>query len=248
MQPVDYDVVAPAFDNRYARRHYYHTSALLRRFLERSTAAPAVEIGCGTGHWLRELEGSGDALIGIDLSWGMLQRARAAVPSLSLLRADAVRLPFATASVDRSFCVNVLHHVRDETAFLAECRRTLRAGGAFLTIGLDPHTGTDRWWVYDYFPAARGADLQRYLPAERIRERLASAGLTNAATEIAERLTGAVPFAEAYERGSVDRRSTSQLMVITDDEYDAGLGRLRAEAPVLTTYLMLFATVAHVSP
>jgi ubiquinone/menaquinone biosynthesis C-methylase UbiE len=246
MRSVDYDVVAPAFDKRYSYRQYGNTRALLRRFLGEAAATAAVEVGCGTGHWLGEFAGTVGTLIGIDLSWGMLQRARAAVPSATLVRADAVLLPLAAVSVDRILCVNVLHHIPDAAAFLRECRRVLRPGGVFLTIGLDPHTGTDRWWVYDYFPAARVADDERYPSAERIRELLALAGLSDAATEVAEHLTGTVPFAEAYERGSVDRRASSQLMVIADDEYEAGLERLRVERPVLQTDLRLFATVAHV--
>jgi ubiquinone/menaquinone biosynthesis C-methylase UbiE len=245
MQPVDYDVVAPAYDRRYSYRQYASTRELLRRFIGDDDAITALEVGCGTGHWLRELAMPTQTLIGIDLSWGMLRRARESLPSALLARADAVHLPVARASVDRILCVNVLHHIRDTLAFLRECRRALKAGGAFVTIGLDPHTGMDRWWVYDYFPAALAADGHRYLSTARIRELLERAGFSDAATEIAEHLTGAVPFADASARGSVDRRATSQLMVITDAEFDAGLARLRADAPVLTTDLQLWATSAH---
>ena len=246
MRRVDYDEVAAAYDARYSYRHYPETGTLLRRFMGDDPAAIAVEIGCGTGHWLRELAGSVRTLIGVDLSWGMLERARGAAPAAPLVRADAVFLPVAAASVDRLFCVNVLHHVRDDAAFIRECRRALRPGGRFVTIGLDPHTGTDRWWVYDYFPAAIAADLARYPSTERIRSLLERAGFDEVGTEVAERLVGSTPFAVARDRGSIDRRATSQLMVIDDDEYDAGLARLREEQPTLVTNLRLFATEARV--
>ena len=86
-----------------------------------------------------------------------------------LVRGTAERLPWADASFDRVFCVNALHHFFDARAFVTECRRVLRAGGGLLTIGLDPHTGLDRWWVYDFFPAALEADRQRYASTASIR-------------------------------------------------------------------------------
>src|SRR5215467_889490 len=63
-----------------------------------------------------------------------------------------------TASLDRIFAINAFHHFVDKRAFAGEARRVLRPAGRLLTIGLDPHTGLDQWWVYDYFPAALAAD------------------------------------------------------------------------------------------
>jgi hypothetical protein len=39
-------------------------------------------------------------------------------------------------------------------SFLDEARRVLRSGGRLMTIGLDPHLGIDRWYIYDYFPVS----------------------------------------------------------------------------------------------
>ena len=39
-----------------------------------------------------------------------------------------------------------------------EARRVLRAGGSLMSVGLDPHTALDQWWIYDYFPGALAAD------------------------------------------------------------------------------------------
>lgn len=244
MQRVDYDVVAPQYDQRYTYRRYDGTRALLRRFVGDGSTAVLLDIGCGTGHWLRELAGTVESLVGMDASWGMLRRARTAAPSAYLARADAAALPWATASVDRACCVNVLHHIADQVGFLRECQRILKPGGGFLTIGLDPHTGTDDWWVYDYFPAARSADRERYSSTQRIRDRLTAVGFRDVTTEVADHLTGTVAFTAARDRGSIDRRATSQLMVISDEEYERGLSRLLADQPALRTNLRLFGTMA----
>jgi hypothetical protein len=45
-------------------------------------------------------------------------------------------------------------------------------------------------------------------------------------------------------RGRIDRRSTSQLMVISDEDYAAGMRRMVAEQPVLRADLRLYATTA----
>jgi hypothetical protein len=124
----------------------------------------------------------------------------------------------------------------------------LKPDGAFLTIGLDPHGDTDRWWVYEYFPSSLPLDRIRYPSRERIGELLRDAGFRDVTTEVAELLSGAVPFEAARARGSIDRRATSQLMVITDAEYEAGLARLSEEQPVLHTDIRLFATSASVIP
>jgi len=247
-QPVDYGLVAPAYDRRYERNRYDGVEAALRRFIGDAGCVDAAEVGCGTGHWLAALQGRVRTAAGLDLSAAMLQRARLAAPSARVARGRAEQLPWAAERFDRLFCINALHHFADADAFMIEARRVLRPDGAILTIGLDPHTGLDTWWIYDYFPAALNADRARYLPAASIRTRLEAAGFVDAVTEVAQHMPAAIPFEAALERGTVDRRATSQLMVIGDAEYDAGLRRLRAERPILHADLRLYATVGWVRP
>jgi ubiquinone/menaquinone biosynthesis C-methylase UbiE len=242
---VDYDVVAPAYDRRYERNRFDGVEATLHRFIDDAGCTDAVEVGCGTGHWLSALGGRSCTVAGLDLSAEMLHRARSAAPFARLVRGRAEQLPWAAASFDRLFCVNALHHFDDAGAFMVEAHRVLRPGGALLTVGLDPHTHLDSWWIYDYFPAALEADRARYAPTARIRERMEAAGFLDPVTEVAQHLPAAVPFAAATERGMVDRRSTSQLMVVSDADYEEGVRRLRADRPVLHADLRLYATSAR---
>jgi hypothetical protein len=125
-------------------------------------------------------------------------------------------------------------------------RRILRPGGAVMIAGLDPHSGLDQWWVYDYFPSALPADRSRYSSAEAIRALLGANGFVGVVTAVAQHIPAAVPFERAVEMGIVDRRATSQLMVIGDDEFEAGMDRLRRDQPILRADLRLFATVGRV--
>lgn len=246
MKPVNYDEVASAYDQRYARNRYDGVRACLHRFVHGGPIERIAEIGCGTGHWLADLSEAGFAnLFGLDLSAGMLAHARIAAPAARLARGTAERLPFGDGSIDRMFCVNALHHFANPPAFLCECRRVLRSPGRLLTIGLDPHQGDDRWWVYDYFPAALEADRQRYPSSSAIRRWLMEAGFRDAATDVAQHMAVEMSLEVGHERGFLDRRATSQLMVIRDAEYAAGLARLLMDRPILRADLRVYATIGE---
>jgi ubiquinone/menaquinone biosynthesis C-methylase UbiE len=248
VKPVDYDAVAPRYDRRYESNYYDGVAAYLRQFVGTALDATIAEVGCGTGHWLTELASDGFAnVVGLDLSLGMLERARVALPSARVVRGTADRLPWATASIDRVFCINALHHFRDPTAFMAECRRVLRSGGGFLTLAMDPHRRTDQWWLYDYFPAALEADLRRFASTATIEHELAAAGFRDIAVDVAQHRSSERPFSEARGRGYFDRRYTSQLMVIDDADYEAGIQRMLEEEPTLRADITFYATTAWVA-
>jgi ubiquinone/menaquinone biosynthesis C-methylase UbiE len=239
--PVNYDVVAPAYDQRYERHRFDGIDAAVRHFIGPSRSVDVAEVGCGTGHWLAQLRDA-RTLAGLDVSPNMLRRARAAVPSALLVRGRAESLPWTGGVFDRLLCINALHHFDDASAFMREARRVLRPGGGILTVGREPPALRDAWWIYTYFPEALAADRERYLPTATIREHLQAVGFTRTATEIAQHISAEIPFTSAADRGLLDRRSTSQLMVISDDAYEAGLKRLRAEQPMLMVDIRLYAT------
>ena len=246
MSRVDYDTIASEYDRRYARQSWAGLASTLTEFLDGCSQDPVAEVGCGTGRWLSVAHGKVGQVYGIDLSWGMLTRARDSAPNAALVRATAEALPLADASVTRLFCINALHHFSSAERFVGEARRVLRPGGALLTISLDPHTRLDTWWIYDYFPAALVADRERYPSSESIRELMVREGLREASTRLAQRMSGTMSLADARARGLLDRRSTSQLMVISDSDFAAGIARVEREQPVLGADLRLYATTARV--
>lgn len=247
-KPIDYDGVAPAYDKRYERNRYDGVEATLRRFVDGPGSVRAAEAGCGTGHWLAEIANRVSTAVGIDRSWEMLQRARTTAPGALLLHGRAEKLPLMAHSLDRLFCINALHHFDDAEAFIIEARRVLRPDGAILIVGLDPHTGLDRWWIYDYIPAALEADRKRYLPTDAIRSRLEAAGFAPTRTELAQHIGAEVSFERAMARGMVERSATSQLMVVNDEDYEAGLRQLIAEQPILRSDLRVYATIGWIRP
>jgi ubiquinone/menaquinone biosynthesis C-methylase UbiE len=86
------------------------------------------EIGVGTGVISLALQRRGFAVLGVDISAGMLVRARERLGP-RVAQADAMRLPVRDASLHQVIAVWVLHVVGDATATLAEVARVLRPGG-----------------------------------------------------------------------------------------------------------------------
>jgi SAM-dependent methyltransferase len=226
LRVVDYDRIADRYDRRYELYDYNGVLESLQNFLT-PTAAVAAEVGCGTGHWLRALAGHASAIVGLEPSAAMLQRARGNAAGAQLVRGRAEALPWKNASVDRIVCVNALHHFSDRLGFFAEARRVLRPGGALMSIGKDPHAGRDEWWVYDFFEGTRALDEARFAPVRILRGELALSGFAWAESFEADRFETVRTATEAFASGLIDRAFTSQLSVLSDVEFDRGVERIK---------------------
>jgi 2-polyprenyl-3-methyl-5-hydroxy-6-metoxy-1,4-benzoquinol methylase len=80
--PTNYTPIAATFDRRYALNDYSGVERTVRTFLA-GTAAPVLEVGCGTGHWLAFAAAEGVSAVGLDASEAMLARARERLPARS---------------------------------------------------------------------------------------------------------------------------------------------------------------------
>lgn len=107
--------------------------------------AKILDIGCGTGRWLRRYSKAGFAAIGIDATQHMLQRANEIGTHSPLVVASAQNLPFKDAAFDLISSVTVVQHVVpiDQPKILREMARVLRPGGRILLLelirGAGPH-------------------------------------------------------------------------------------------------------------
>jgi ubiquinone/menaquinone biosynthesis C-methylase UbiE len=111
-----------------------------------------LEVGCGTGLVLERIKTFAAAAKGIDLSPGMLEKARAR--GLDVLEASATELPFEDNSFDVSCSFKVLAHIPAINMALSEMARVTRPGGTLIAEFYNPHS-------------IRGL-LKRYGPAGRI--------------------------------------------------------------------------------
>ena len=109
-----------------------------------------LDVGCGPGDLLaamaREHRGWG-ALVGCDLSAGMIAEARAASTGLAVrwFVADAQALPLLDVSFDVVMACHMLYHVPDIDRAVVEAARVLRPGGRFLAVTNSAYTMPEYW-------------------------------------------------------------------------------------------------------
>jgi SAM-dependent methyltransferase len=250
MRHTNYAHIAANYDRRYADEDYSGIERALMMFVGDRHAV--VEVGCGTGHWLDRLRSRNVTGWGADLSAEMLKRARAKIGPARLVQSRAEALPFPTGRFDRVFCINAHHHFTDKQQAFREARRILRPGGAVMTIALDPHTGTDRWWVYDYFDGTLEIDRQRYPSCHQIRGWMREAGFTDTLTREVQHMPEDISALAALQSGIVSPDYTSQLAVLTNDEFSAGLRRIQTDllrdgTTRLTSDLRVYATYGSIA-
>lgn len=121
-------------------------SGAYRKFSGHDEAWSALDIGCGTGanlpllceiaagNNLSENHGGSGRVTAMDYSPLALKFARDHLENLpvSLLRGDAVKLPFPDNHFDLVTMLDVLEHVEDDRAAAREIHRVLKPGGAFI--------------------------------------------------------------------------------------------------------------------
>ncbi len=251
---VNYNSLAGDFDKRYERSDYGPLADLLRRFLKQLPSGRVLDVGCGTGHWLAEISATGAPCLGLDPARNMLEVALRKRTAADIVQASADPLPLMPRAFTHVVCINVLHHIPNPALFLAEAQRVLVPGGRIITVGLDPHTGTDQWWIYDYFPQVVAIDKRRFLSTRVIRQMLASHGFIEASTRDVLHFPDMFVARAALESGRTAKSTTSELALLTDQEYQAGMSRLladieaaeaRGETLSIGADLRLYATTAR---
>jgi ubiquinone/menaquinone biosynthesis C-methylase UbiE/uncharacterized protein YbaR (Trm112 family) len=121
----DYHTAGPPLLAAGVRQH------VLRRMLRLQPPDRILDCGCGNGKfalWNRDAVG---LMVGLDPATLF---ADAALEHVELVQGDARRLPFAAASFDKAFSIDVFEHLTrpDLEAVLAELHRLLRPRGRLL--------------------------------------------------------------------------------------------------------------------
>lgn len=234
MAGQDYNRLAEAY-GRHRTLHPYVLAALIEqgRVGEESRV---LEVGCGTGNYIRAIaEATGALCTGVDPSREMLRRARSTFglpssrrdaadrPEVTFIEARAEELPLADRQFDLVFSVDVIHHIENRIEAAREATRVLKPGGTMMVVTESEDDLRHRTPHVTYFSDIVAAELARYPPIETIEAELRGAGL-----EIGAEIAVSMPI-EIDDIGPFRDKAFSSLHLIPEEAFRAGLERLRAD-------------------
>ncbi len=163
-----------------AETSFQQYKQLLIRLLAVKEGHRLLDVGCGTGDDARQIArfvGERGRVVGVDNSQAMVAEARKRAESDSVPvefhAADALNLPFETASFDGCLADRSLMHVPDPQRALAEMLRVAKSGGRlavyevdFETIVIDAEDRTlARKVIHCWCDSVRNGWLGRHIPA-----------------------------------------------------------------------------------
>ena len=226
---VNYDQIAPTYAKRFVHDRTEGIGEAILELARRLNAGRILEVGCGTCHWLAQMHRVDSKLYGLDLSTSMLNQAREQRTRMGLVNGYARQLPFESDTLDLVFCVNAIHHFHDSRGFVSEAARVLRRGGALAVVGSDPHGLRDSWFVYHYFDGAYETDLMRFPGWKTVREWMVEDGFEGVERRKVERILDPKYGRSVLDDPFLKKNSCSQLALLTDEVYQAGLERIEAD-------------------
>lgn len=156
MATTDFDQLAQRYDAWYARpvgawADRYEAAAVFR-LLALAPGERLLDLGAGTGRYAVAAAARGVEVVGVDPAAAMLAVARSRTNNqpVTLVRADATRLPFPDGSFDAVLAVTSLCFTADPGRVLAEAARVLRPGGRLVLGELN------RWSLWALLRRAEG--------------------------------------------------------------------------------------------
>lgn len=184
-----YDDIADVYDQRYdhrerGRQYYDHISQGVLDQI--GTGGELLDIGCGTGLFIRRFLKHGGKVTGIDISSGMIKRATTIFPSEQFLVGNAEFLPFSENSFDSISSLLAFSYLTKPDKTLEDCLRILKPGGrlAVCTLGKNVFTSSlpALFTIGEKMKIRRvgvGNFIEHYYTAQEMHELFEAAGFTD---------------------------------------------------------------------
>ncbi|HYV14091.1 MAG TPA: class I SAM-dependent methyltransferase [Pyrinomonadaceae bacterium] len=137
---ADFDRLALLDDEGWTANNHYHD--LLLKHVP-AKCENALEIGCGTGTFARQLAARCRHVIGIDLSAEMIRVARSRssrFENLEFELADVMSWKFPRSHFDFICSIATLHHL-EQRELLPKIKDALKSGGVFVLLDLVASSG-----------------------------------------------------------------------------------------------------------
>lgn len=158
--------------------------------LELARGDTVLDLGCGFGRHAYEAARRGARVIALDAGKDEVEGVLGTFVAMAqageliddgvrvgVVQGDALAIPFATGSFDRVICSEVLEHIPEDRAAMAELARVLRAGGTMAITVPRFFPELVNWALSDEYHQVKGGHVRIYRRAV-LAERLEAVGLT----------------------------------------------------------------------
>jgi SAM-dependent methyltransferase len=129
---------SPPWFNRLIDKLQFHAIRRAMTFAGIPASSRILDVGCGTGRWVRRYQNLGFHAVGVDATPEMLRLARKTGTTAPLVVGEAHQLPFPDAAFDSVSDITVTQHipVSLQARALAEMIRVMRPGGCLILMEL----------------------------------------------------------------------------------------------------------------
>jgi SAM-dependent methyltransferase len=226
---IDYSRAARTYDRGrdFPLATFEEWRARLAEELPTRPVGPILDIGAGTGIWAAALaEWFSAPVLAVEPSLGMLDAARAKpLPAgVTLVHGDGHALPLRAASGGAVWLSTVIHHLGSLASCAAELSRALAPSAPVFIRSVFPGRH-DEIPLFRFFPGA-GRVASTFPTVEETTSAFATAGYRLARLQrVREHRPGTL--ADWVDRAIAMRHADSTLALLTDDEFEEGLGSLR---------------------
>ena len=196
------------------------------------SARRALDVGCGTGRLLADLQAERPGLqaAGVDLAAGMCAAARRAAPRAAVALGDAEALPLAGGRFDLVVSTSTFQWLTRLRPALEECARVLAPGGTLVVALFAERTLQELTGAWREAAAGRLAErAHRFFGAAEVAAALPAAGLRVRHLEEAERV-------ERHEDARAVLRALKAIGAQNASPAAAGLAGRRATLEMLRAY------------
>jgi SAM-dependent methyltransferase len=230
IEKVNYNEISPVYNVRYNVSPLEGVLSFLKNIVETYSPKNILEIGCGTGHWLKELSNYEVQLFGGDYSIGMLKQAfRDPIMNIHLFNTDANFLPLRRNSFDLIICVNAIHHFSDKKKFVIDSSSFLKNNGIISIIGLDPRDTNVEWSLYKYFDRTYQIDLNRFPSFDDISRWMEMNRCNRVEKKLVHTVDKIISGRDVLKDHFLDKRGASQLALLSDSEYQNGITKIKSD-------------------
>ena len=129
-----YDTVYYKTETLHAIRPLAHYRKMVAFLQPIKRGGACLDIGCGTGLFLKAAEEAGLKVFGVDISQRAVDIAQQKVPTASVVRSKGEELPFEARMFDYIFFGGTLEHFMDVDRGLQEAIRVAKNDATFLIV------------------------------------------------------------------------------------------------------------------